>query len=51
MGEEALEMMVILRMNRQFMEYMCSKYSSPTKEQFWMSLIKIVEGDQKIPLS
>ena len=51
MGEEALEMMVVLRMNRKFMEYMRSKYSGLTKEQFGMSLIEIVDGDQKMPSS
>ena len=51
MGEEALEIMVVLRMNRKFMGYMHSKYSGLTKEQFGMSLIKIVDGDQKMPSS
>ena len=44
-------MMVVLRMNRKFMEYMRRKYSSLTKEQFGMSLIDIVDGDQKMPSS
>ena len=51
MGEEPFEMMVVLQMNRKFMEYMSSKYSSLTKEQFGMPLIKIVDSDQKMPSS
>ena len=51
MGEEALEMMVVLRMNRKFMEYMRHKYSDLTKEQFGMSLVELVDGDQKMPWS
>ena len=51
MGEEALEMMVVLRMNRKLMKYMRSKYSGLKKEQFGISLIKIMDGDQKMPSS
>ena len=51
MGKEAPEMMVVLQMNRKFMEYMRSRYGSLTKEQFGMSLIEIVDGDQKMPSS
>ena len=51
MGEEPLEMMVVLQMNRKFMEYMRSRYGSLTKEQFGMSLIEIVDCDQKMASS
>ena len=44
-------MMILLRMNRKFMEYMRSKYSGLTKEQFGMSLIEIVDCDQKMASS
>ena len=43
MGQEPLEMLVVLRMNRKFMEFMRSKYNSLTKQQFGMSLIELVK--------
>ena len=47
MGKESLEMMVVLRMNRKFMIYMRRKYKHLTKEQFGMSLIKLLDSVQK----
>ena len=47
MGEEALEMLVVLRMNRTFMEYMRKKYQSLTKQQFGMTLVELVEEEQQ----
>ena len=47
MGKEALEMLVVLRMNRALMEDMRNKYQSLTKQQFGMTLVELVEKDQQ----
>ena len=47
MDEEALEMLVVLRMNRTFMEHMRNKYQSLTKQQFGMTLVELVEKVQQ----
>jgi len=47
MGREALEKLVVLRINREFMEYMRSKYNSLTKQQFGQTLVQIVKENRK----
>ena len=42
MSQKSLEMMVVLRMNRNFMKYMHSKHSDLTQQQFEMTLVDLV---------
>ena len=43
MCQESLEMLVVLRMNRKFMQYMRTKYSGLTQQQFGLTLVDLVE--------
>ena len=43
MGKESLEILVVLRMNRKFMQYMRTKYSGLTQQQFGLTLVDLVE--------
>ena len=47
MGQEALEKLVVLQINREFMEYMRSKYNHLTKQQFGQTIIQIVKENPK----
>ena len=47
MGVEALEMLVVLRINRNFMEYMRSKYQHLTKQQFGMTVVELLDNAKK----
>ena len=39
MNDEDLDMMVVLWMNRKFMEYMCTHFSHLTKQHFGMNMV------------
>ena len=43
MNDEDLEMMVVLRMNRKFMEYMRTHFSHLTKQQFGMTMVTDIQ--------
>ena len=43
MNDEDLEMMVVLRMNRKFMEYMRTQFSHLTKQQFGMTMVSDIQ--------
>ena len=43
MNDEDLEMMVVLRMNRKFMDYMCTHCSHLTKQQFGMTMVTDIQ--------
>jgi len=47
MCDEALEMLVVLRINRKFMEYMRSKYNSLTQDQFGMTLVELLDDAER----
>ena len=40
LGDEELEMLVILRMNRKFMEFMRKHYNHLTKDHFGYTVVK-----------
>ena len=47
MDKESLEKLVVLRINRGFMEYMRSKYNHLTKQQFGQTLVELVKKNAK----
>ena len=47
MGAEALKLLVVLWINRKFMEYMCSKYNSLPQDQFGMMLVEILDDAER----
>jgi hypothetical protein len=50
MCQDALEMLVLLCMNHKFMQYMRSKYSDRTQQQFQFTLVDMAgdgSGDEQ----
>ena len=47
MKDNALEKMVVLRINRKFMEYMCKKHNNLTHQQFGRTVIEVEETDEE----
>ena len=48
MKQDSLEKLVVLRMNRDFMQYMRKKYNHLTKQQFGQTLIQLVVEQDKL---
>ena len=44
MGQEPLEMLAVLQMNRNFMQYIRTKYSGLTQHQFGLTLVDLVKN-------
>ena len=47
MNDDALEMMVVLRINREFMEYMRKKHNNLTRQQFGKTVVELEDMDQE----
>ena len=47
MGDVALEMMVVLRINRNFMEFMRNKHNKVSQQQFGRTVIELAESEKK----
>ena len=45
MNDDALEMMVILRINREFMEFMREKHNDLSLQQFGKTVVELMEGN------
>jgi hypothetical protein len=48
LGDVELEKLVVLRMNREFMEYMRNKFSHLSQQQFNMSVVSEAENIENI---
>ena len=48
LGDEELEMLIILRMNREFMVFMREHYSHLVKEPFGRTIVKDKDGPEVV---
>ena len=47
MKDDTLEKMVVLRINREFMEYMREKHNNLTRQQFGRTVVELEETDEE----
>ena len=47
MKDNAVEKMLVLRINREFMEYMRKKHNNFTRQQFGRTVVELEETDEE----